>query len=178
MTYKLIETKSLASAQASIVFSSIPQTYTDLMLVFSMRGDVASTYVSTAIRFNSDSGSNYTNRLLYGEGSGGGFPALATTTQIQWVYSNGTTSTANTFGNAQVYIPNYTNSTSKVVLMDSVSENNATESIQALTYSYWNGTAAITTLSLTTQAGTNLLTGSTASLYGILKGSDGIVTTS
>jgi hypothetical protein len=175
---KLIESKTLGTAQASIEFTSIPQTFTDLLLVFSMRADVGATYVNTAIRFNSDSGSNYSYRMLYGLGSGSGLNAAETQTSLRYVYSTGTVATSNTFGNAQVYIPNYTGSTAKSVSMDSVSENNATEAIQALTNGLWSGTAAITTLTLTTQAGPNLLAGSTASLYGILKGSDGIVTTS
>ena len=175
---KLIESKTLGTAAASIEFTSIPQTFTDLVLLFNFRSNVDQTYTNIALRFNSDTGSNYSMRMLYGEGSGGGLSASQTTTSMQWVYSTGLQATSNTFGNAQVYIPNYTGSTSKSVSMDSVSENNATQSIQALTAGLWSGTAAITSISMFTQAGPNLLAGSTASLYGVLKGSDGIVTTS
>lgn len=178
MSYKLIETKSLGSNAVSIDFTSIPQTYTDLILVISIRADISFSYASIGLRFNSDSGSNYTSRLLYGEGSGSGFPALATTTALQWIYGTGTTATSNTFGNGQLYIPNYTGSTAKSVITESVSENNATSAIQALTFTGWSGTAAISSMSLFIQSGQNILSGSSASLYGVLKGSDGIVTTS
>ena len=173
MTMTLIETKTLGTAAASIEFTSIPQDGTDLVCVFSFRIDTGGTYVNTAIRFNGDTGSNYSMRMLYGTGSGSGLSAAQTTTSLQWVYSTGTVATANTFGNAQVYIPNYTGSTAKSVSMDSVSENNATEAIQALTAGLWSGTAAITSMLLFAQPGTNLLAGSTASLYKITKGTDG-----
>jgi len=175
---KLIESKTLATAAASIEFTSIPQDGTDLVILFSFRIDSGGEYVNTALRFNSDSGSNYSMRMLYGLGSGSGLSASQTTTSLQWVYSTGTVATSNTFGNAQVYIPNYTGSTTKSVSMDSVSENNGTLSIQALTAGLWSGTAAITSILLFSQTGNNLLAGSTASLYKITKGSDGIVTTS
>jgi hypothetical protein len=175
---KLIESKTLGTAQASIEFTSIPQDGTDLVLVFSCRANVPDNYANTGIRFNGDTASNYSSRLLFGLGSGTPSSTSTTTTYVAFAYSTGTSATASTFGSSAVYIPNYTGSTTKSVSMDSVSENNATTAIQALTAALWTGTAAITSLRLFLPGGENLLADSTASLYKITKGSDGIVTTS
>jgi hypothetical protein len=169
---KLIESKTLATAAASIEFTSIPQTFTDLVVLIS--GQSVTTDQNIYIKFNGNS-SNYSTRNLIGLGSSvvsqssslGGGQVVATKTE-----------TANTFANAQVYIPNYTGNTNKSFSSDGVSEANQTGSYQMIVANLWSNTAAITSLELFIIGGGNLATGSTASLYGVLKGSDGIVTTS
>jgi hypothetical protein len=86
------------------------------------------------------------------------------------------TATSNTFGSMQVYLPNYTSSSAKSASTDSVSENNDTRAIQEINAFLWNDTAAITSLKI--DAPSNLMAGSTISLYKITKGSDGLVTVS
>jgi hypothetical protein len=90
---------------------------------------------------------------------------------------NGADSTSNTFASSSLYIPNYAGSNQKSSSLDDVAENNATASIQEIVAQLWADTAAITSITLTANSG-NFVVGSTVSLYGILKGSDGIVTTS
>jgi hypothetical protein len=85
--------------------------------------------------------------------------------------------TANTFGNIQIYFPNYAGSTNKSYSVDSVTENNETVAYQTILAGLWSNTAAITTATFTAESG-NFAIGSTISLYKITKGSDGIVTTS
>jgi len=174
---KLIESKTLGTAAASIEFTSIPQDGTDLYLAMSCRVDGGGYYSNGAIRFNGNTGSNYTSRLLYGLGSSVGSEAT-TTDRLVYVYSTGVLATSNTFGNVGIYIPNYTSSAAKSVSIDNVSESNHTESIQAVTAGLWNQTAAITSITFLPQSGANFLAGSIISLYKITKGSDGIVTTS
>jgi hypothetical protein len=87
------------------------------------------------------------------------------------------TATANIFGNTQLYIPNYTGSTNKTYSSDAVAENNATLTYSNILAGLWSNTAVISSLSITSEA-TTFAIGSTISLYGVLKGSDGIVTTS
>ena len=91
-------------------------------------------------------------------------------------FLNKSTYTANTFGNSVIYIANYAGSTYKSFSKDSITENNATAADQGVGAGLWSNTAAITSLSLTVTS--NMVAGSTFSLYGITKGSDGIVTTS
>lgn len=173
---KLIESKTLGSAQASIEFTSIPQTYTDLVLLFTFRSNSTDDpNEDQSIRFNGSS-SNYSYRVLFGNGSSAG--SFSGTSKI-WLGARGSNSTtSNTFTNNLVYIPNYTASTNKSVSADSVSENNGTNANQSIVAGLWSDSAAITSISIFAGSGQNLLAGCSASLYGVLKGSDGIVTTS
>ena len=159
-----------AAGQASIEFTSIPQTYTDLKIVLSGRSDYTSADDFWKIEFNT-----YvtlpTGRLLYGTGSGSG---ASTTKSDGWLAAMPDDDwTANTFASADVYIPNYTSSAAKSISSDSVSENNATASLQALNASLWNVTDAITSIRLSSGNSATLLQYSSATLYGITAGSDG-----
>jgi hypothetical protein len=171
---KLIQTITLTSAQASIEFTSIPQTFTDLVVLASVRSDYASR-INLGISFNGVT-TNLSWRRLNGSGSGvssgNGTGVIVTNQDV-----NGTSVTANTFNNYGAYIPNYTSSASKSVSIDSVGEANATESYQVLTAGLWSSTAAINSIQFVTVPAANFIAGSTMSLYGITKGSDGIVTT-
>jgi hypothetical protein len=86
----------------------------------------------------------------------------------------GTDTTSNTFSSTQVYIPNYAGSTNKSVSIDHVTENNATNAyFSGIVAGLWSNTAAITSVKILDQDGGSLVAGSTASIYGILKGSGG-----
>lgn len=175
MTMSLIETKTLATAAASIEFTSIPQDGTDLVVLVSSRSDGAFTSSEIDIAFNGSS-SNFTGRYLYGSGSGSG----ATTTDTTMVgSSSAANNTSNTFGNASIYIPNYAGSTNKSISSDTVGESNATTAYMSIHAVLWSQTAAITSLTLRLDGGArNFVTGSTVSLYKITKGTDGIVVVS
>jgi hypothetical protein len=172
MTMTLIETKTLGTAAASIEFTSIPQDGTDLYVLLSLRTATGGEADGIQFRFNSST-TDYSFRRFRGNGS----EAVSdTAAALLWINSN--TSTANTFSNVSVYIPNYAGSTNKSYSNDGVSENNATRAFQGLVAGLWADTSAITSISIANPAGGNLVTGSTVSLYKITKGSDGIVTTS
>ena len=166
-TYEAIATVTVGSGgAANIEFTSIPGTYTDLKLVLSTR-DSKSTAVwsDMRVRFNSDSSSSYPMRLLYGDGAS--VASLnQTDTGIIWVWANSNNSTANTFSNAEMYIPNYTSSSNKSVSIDAVVENNAATGLNALTAAQWSNSAAITSI-LVAPGTANFLQHSTATLYGI-----------
>jgi hypothetical protein len=175
---KLIETKTIGTPQAAIEFTSIPQSFTDLVITLSGRCTLSATNYSFLLNFNGDGGTNYTQRRLYGAGSGTPQSDGAANNTIPATI-NGGAETANTFSNYQFYIPNYSGSTTKSVSMDGVSENNATLAYQFLGAYLWNNTNGISSFSFTLNGVSNTwVAGSTISLYGILKGSDGIVTTS
>jgi hypothetical protein len=173
---KLIESKTLASAAASIEFTSIPQTFTDLVLLVSLRIDVPGPEFSW-LRINGLT-SNYSTRFLQGTGSSVASGADPAGTSYTWFGSiPGTAATSNTFSNAILYFPNYAGSTVKSWSVDSVMENNGTTSYQSISAHTNTTTNAITSILIDTDGG-NFIAGSTISLYGITKGSDGIVTTS
>ena len=169
MTMTLIETKTLGSNAAQIEFTSIPQTFTDLLLVYSLRDTQGGFFGSTEIRLNS-SASNHTQRRLRGNGAVISSGANSTFE----IASNASGTTATTFCNGQIYIPNYTSSLNKSASIDFVMEQNATEGYQQIAGGLYSSTAAITSIAFVN--GANLVAGSTISIYGILKGSSGGVT--
>jgi hypothetical protein len=169
---KLIESKTLGTAAASIEFTSIPQDGTDLLVLISARSDTNTGSKALYVAFNGSS-SNFTTRSLVGSGSA----SSSSTSSTGYVGQNTQGGdTANTFSNASLYVPNYTAATNKSYSSDAVTENNATAAWAIFTAGLWSQTAAITSLRISSDS--DLVTGSTISLYKITKGSDGIVTTS
>jgi len=163
-TYTLISSVTVGSGgAATMAFTSIPATYTDLVLSFSTRDTVSQSGANIKITFNSLS-SGYSERLLLGTGSAAA-SSNQSTTFFNFMYGSAALDTANTFGNGQVYIPNYAGSNNKSTSVDTVSENNATLAYAALTAGLLSNNAAIT--SITIAAVTNFAQYSTAYLYGI-----------
>lgn len=162
-TYTLIEAKTLGSAVSSVTFTSIPQTYTDLLLKTSARGSSTGgdPWQDAQLSFNSDT-SNQTERWLGGFGSA----AASGTGSSMMIRINKDSSTSNTFDNSECYICNYTSANYKSVSLDNIVENNATASLQMLTSFLWSNTAAITSLTLALSSG-NFMVNSTFYLYGI-----------
>jgi hypothetical protein len=163
-TFTLISAVTVGSGgQAAIDFTSIPSTYTDLVVKLSTRNTGTDTWMN--LKFNGSS-SNWSMRYFQGSGSAvssGSDPA--NTYSVQQTIS---TNTANTFGNAELYIPNYTSSNNKSVSIDHVTENNATTAYQSLTSLLWSNSAAINQVTITPNAGT-FAQYSAAYLYGIVK---------
>lgn len=162
-TFELIASATVGSGgQASIDFNVIPSTYTDLCIKASFRSDYSGQGIALRINPNG-SGSNMTAKVLLGGGSGSGSSFSDT---IAYASSVADTSTANTFGNVEWYIPNYASSNSKSISVDFVTETNATGAIMGLSAGLWSVSTAISSLSLLTTAG-NLKQYSTAYLYGV-----------
>lgn len=170
-TYTLIASSTVGSGgAASISFTSIPSTYTDLCIKYSVRssGNPAATYAY--ITFNGSSSASYGMRRLYGFSSTVASSESSNASSIAGAFLvGGSDQTANTFGNGELYIPNYTSSNYKSVSGDSVDENNsATNSFKFLAAGLWSNTSAITSITLTGET-TNFAQYSTAYLYGIKK---------
>lgn len=168
-THKLIQTISVAtSTQASIEFTSIPQTFTDLVLFVSCRTDQSSTTSNMLFQFNGDTASNYYSRVLWGNGASvtSDYADPASYVYAGPVFS-GSVSSSNLFGNATIYIPNYTGSASKTSNIEGVTEDNATTRYVAFSTGRWSGTSAITSIKVFSGGSANLVQYSSASLYGI-----------
>jgi len=151
-----------AGGAASIDFTSIPQTGTDLVILYSAR----STTTVMEVWFNG-SNSSATGRQLRGSGS-----AASSVSFISPLTTN-TTDTASTFANGQFYIPNYTGSANKAFSVDVVTENNATAAWQSINAATTSVTAALTSISLKAGGSDTISQYSTFSLYTITKGSGG-----
>ena len=163
-TYELIEHIEVGSGgAASIEFTSIPADYDDLLLVASLR--FARAVISTPVKLLLN-GTDFTARNLYGDSNTTGSQTV-TADYIGW--SPAANSTSNTFGNLQIYIPNYTASGAKCFSADVVDENNG-NAFQAIDAGLTTTTTAIVTLELSDQAAaSNAVQYSSATLYGIRK---------
>ena len=166
VTNKLIQTITVGSGgSASIDFTSIPQTYTDLQLVVSGRSTAAVVAANISLTFNG-SATGYSTRNLWGNGSAVQNDSSSTTFLYGSVAVSGASATASVFGNSSFYIPNYAGSTNKSVSMDFVTENNATTAYSVFVAGLWSNTAAITQITMVLNTG-NFAQYSSASLYGI-----------
>lgn len=164
-TYIKIATNTVgAGGAASVTFSSIPSTYTDLLIKVSGRSARAAQQVDNLfITFNGVT-TAYTARNIMGNGTS------ATSTSYSVRYASNSVdaagSTASTFSSHEIYIPNYTSANFKSYSVDSVSENNATGAQSDLFAGLWSNTAAITSITLQPEVST-WVQYSTFTLYGI-----------
>ena len=167
-----IYTQVIGATAGGIVFNNIPQSFTDLKVVVSTRTNAAGTIDGNIVRFNGDTGSNYSTTIIYGTGTAIYSYRNSSATYIDYIAVVGNTATANTFSNWEVYIPNYTSANFKAVNIDGAGENNSStndQQRQALIAGLWRSTAAITSLSVGGYSG-NPMQHSTFTLYGITKG--------
>ena len=162
--YTLIEHKKLDTAAASITFSNIPQNFTDLYLVTSLRSTISATAVTARVKFNS-SDANFSLRRLIGLGNIGVGSDTGSYTN-EFVTVTGANSSANTFSSVGMYIPNYRGSNSKAFSIDSVYENNATTAYTIIYSSNWAQSEAINSIELYPNTD-SFSVGSSATLYGI-----------
>jgi hypothetical protein len=151
MAMTLVSTTTVGSTPVSdVIFSGFAQTGKDLLVLVSGRSDLGGVAANITIRFNNISSSVYSWRRMSGDGSGSSSTTATGQNGIVIGFGvNGTGSTSNTFSNTAIYIPNYAVTQTKSVSGDAVSENNASESYQALTAGFTSDTAAITTLTVT-----------------------------
>lgn len=160
-----------AGGASSMDFTSIPATYTDLLVKISARGSRSNSGSQTvSLRFNSDSGTNYSYRRLYADGTTAASDSSSGDTYGTAGYVSKVYDTSSTFGSCEIYVPNYAGSSRKSYSSDGVEENNATLAYASLIAGLWSGTSAITAISLYASGGAfNWEQYSSATLYGIKK---------
>jgi len=168
-TYELIEAQTLSTSASSVTFSSIPQTYTDIRIFISARG--TGPYTNTNLKMQVGNGtvstSGYSEKMVYtSNGTTAASYGQSAQAQSDLQYFPLATSTANTFSNNDIYIPNYTGSTAKSFSIDSASEYNAPAAVLAMDAGLSSNTSAINIITFTPNAG-NFAQYSTFYLYGI-----------
>jgi hypothetical protein len=168
LTYVLISSTVLSTATSTVTFSSIPSTYTDLVVKISARGSRAAVVDNIVVRYNADSSAIYSSTFMTGAGSTTGSFTSSGDTSFPYNTSNGNTTTANTFGSTEIYIPNYLSTISKPISTISLSEtDSATDNFLRALANLFRNTSAITSMTFTPEIGPNWLTGSSFYLYGI-----------
>lgn len=161
-TYTPIESKTLASNTSSVSFTSIPSTYTDLVLVVDY--DSSSTIIANMyLRFNGDTAANYSFTYLQGTGSAAQSGRSSGTTYIEAGYQ-----AAVGRSNILIQVQNYFNATTfKTVI---TRHNNPSSVVQSYVGLWRKTPEVINSLSLTC-SNQSFVTGSTFTLYGIKAGS-------
>jgi len=166
-TYELIQAVNLTSASTSVTFSSIPQTYDDLVLKCSVRIDSATTRTNIKMTFNGTPALDetyivgYAASVLSSYNQGNTF--------AYWEYINGNSATANTFGVGEMHLANYTSTTqTKVASLQSASESSSNTTTGQYIKRLWiqPSTTAISSITLAPASG-NMLTGCSFYLFGI-----------
>lgn len=167
-TYIPIASTTLTTSAGSVTFSSIPATYTDLVLRWSGRSTRANIGTDVLITLNSSTATNYSYTFMRGN-SASAVSSRGSNQANLWVVTNGTNTTSNTFSSNELYIPNYAASQNKPISSYDVVENNSSSSGQALIDAYaelWRVTDAITSITLAPDA-SSFVSGSSFFLYGI-----------
>lgn len=164
----LIASNTLSSSVASVTFSSIPSTYTDLVLRMTARSDISPANPDYfAIVFNGIT-TNYSRTQLINSVSN--TISSASVTNAGKIVSTGigSNNTANTFGSAEIYIPNYATTNAKPISAFGVAENNGTTGAEnGIFANLWNNSATISSFVITSLNVANFVSGSSFYLYGI-----------
>ena len=159
-TYTPIATTTLGSAASSVTFSSIPSTYTDLILVTSVAFTAAGD--TFYMQFNGTGGTAYSSTYLTGDGSSA---TSSRRTSTNAVYDKGSPSTNTSNFNVYIFnIQNYANTTTYKTVLGRYNQVDA-QVVGAV--SLWQNTAAINQILFGEASGNNWRVGSTFTLYGI-----------
>lgn len=162
VTYKAIATTTLGSATATVTFSSIPQTYTDLILVTNIQATTGSIF--PYITFNSDTGANYSYTWISGRSTDAAVVGRNTNLNFIYLPAYAGADTANLNFNSITHIQSYSNSTTYKTAISRC--NNASTSNVDASVGLWRNTSAITTLVVGADTST-FASGSTFTIYGI-----------
>jgi hypothetical protein len=168
-TMTLISSVTVGAGGASTIdFTSIPSTYTDLCLLYSIRSNRSDYGDNMAVRLNGSSSSvySYIRLVAYGGSTVGSFSGSSVASTVTAVVT-GNTATSSTFSNGQIYLPNYLSSSNKSASIDGVTENNAASVLTEMDAYLAAITSAVTQITLLPVSGTAFLQYSTAYLYGV-----------
>lgn len=167
MTYTPLATNTLTTSSTTVTFSSIPQTYTDLVLVMQPAADVGDENVG--IRFNGDTGANYSYTRVGANNTAGSYSSNRVTgfTRINTIEAAGTSPN---LGNLIIVsnIMNYANSTTYKTALNRSGQVGGTYNGVEIFAGLWRNTAAITSITVMQGGTRTFLAGSTFTLYGIL----------
>jgi len=156
-TYEPIATQTLGSATASVTFSSISGSYTDLILV--VAGQATGAQRNLLLQFNGDTSSNYSATIIFGDGSSAGSVRVLSQSSAN---VGGIDSTSQS--NSIVQIMNYSNTTTYKAV---IGRGNSSTNIVAAKSALWRSTSAITSIVAFLAASDTFTTGTTFTLYGI-----------
>ncbi len=155
-----------AGGAATINFTNIPTTYTDLYVNYSIRHSESATDNWAKLTFNSVGGTSNSTAFFRGNGSTTASSIGGGDAYFRGIISNAGTSTSNVFASNNLYIPNYTSGSYKQAISHGAMENNATYGYTVVAADLWLNSGVISSIQLNAWSGT-FNQYSTAYLYGI-----------
>lgn len=160
-TYEAIATTTLSSASSNVSFTSIPGTYTDLVIVIAIAG--VSAQETPNMYFNGDNSALYSTTQIIGNGT---TASSNSTTNTTYFYGIGSKNSGQTTGvsNIIVQVPNYSNTSYNKTI---ISRNNSTPTEVNLIVGLYRSTNAVSSINFTVQGGNTYSTGTMFSIYGI-----------
>lgn len=164
-----------AGGVSSVTFNNIPSTYNDLKLVVSARfsGTGTNPYFGFLDFKLNGASTNYSETYIYGNGSAASSGRFTGNGSMLTPYRSipNSSTTASTFSNTEIYVPNYLNSTFKQLVIDGVGEFNSSTGATTLQASLWRDTSAVNSITITgyldNASWGNFVQYSTFTLYGI-----------
>jgi hypothetical protein len=160
-TYEKIATTTLGTAAATVTFSSISGSYTDIVLIIA--GTNSASTDDVALQFNGDTSTNYSRTFVEGTGSA---VASGRNTSLNAAALGGYVASSANF-NSIINIMNYSNTTT---FKTQVSRGNDPTGNLYMTVGLWRNTAAITSILVKWYSSAGQYgVGTTFTLYGILK---------
>jgi hypothetical protein len=170
-TYTKIALVTLGSNQTTVTISSIPQTFTNLLLKCNMRGTTSSSYQSINMTFNGDGSNVYSMTGIQSIAAAGDTIGITAGVGSSSSITNGSTANAavaNTYSITDISILNYiSTSLAKQITINSITENNTNNANITQQAHCFNSTNAISSISFTPSSG-QFATGSTFYLYGLV----------
>ena len=157
ITYSPIATTTLGSGVANYTFNSIAGTYTDLVLIIA--GSGVSSGGNILLQFNSDTGTNYSTTILYGDGSSAGSLNASNASSVNIGDLDATVQS-----NTLISIMNYANTTT---YKTALGRSNRAGTAVVAKVGLWRSTSAITSVKVFFSSGDNFTSGTTLTLYGI-----------
>ncbi len=156
-TYEPIASTTLGSDTTDVEFTSIPGTFTDLVLITSIMGSGASA-IDVDFRFNGDTATNYSWTNLYGNGSSAISARVSSVNYIRLGYVQGNAGAAWSVSRADIMSYANTNVFKTALVSHAAPQNFVTRNV-----GLWRSTSAITSLKVVGA----FKSGSTFSLYGV-----------
>jgi hypothetical protein len=168
-TYTLIASNVLGSSAASVTFSAIPATYTDLVVRWSARNNAAGRSEFGLMRLNGSTSAIYSETWLSGQNTTAYSERFSGYDRAyKFSFVNGSASASNTFSSSELYIPSYTVSQNKPYSHFNVMQDNQTATMNTtITADLFRSTSAITSIEIYGDGGTSFVSGSSFYLYGI-----------
>lgn len=160
-TYEQIAWTQFNGTPSSVTFSSISSAYTDLVLIL---GNIAAASETLIIQVNGDTGTNYSQRWMVGNGSAASSNSLQSNNSI---YAYGTLTVPTSIPSMGILnFMSYSSSYYKTILSGAALDQNGSGAVFS-SVGLWRNTAAINSITVATKFGTSFVSGGTAALYGI-----------